>query len=195
MTQLTKITLCWELYCEGVPKLHIADQLGIGRATVYRWIDGIKRYGELAFFLDSYQMAKCGDRKKRKVDPVVKRWVWELREKHRQCCGQKIQYHLEQEYNFYLGVKSIYKILSEKYQLRTKWKKNQARGPVVHATKPREVIQMDTVDFGSVFAFTAVDIYTKDADVLVTPSLTAKDGLMFLEISMGRRFDNHTQLL
>lgn len=195
MTQLTKITLVWELNCEGIPKLHIAQRLGIGRATVYRWINGIAQYGELAFFLDAYQMAKKGERKKRKIDPIVKRWVWKLREKHRQCCGQKIQYHLEQEYNLYLGIKTIYKILSEKYTLRSKWKKNHARGPVPHASKPREVVQMDSVDFGEVFAFTGVDIYTKDADVLLRPSLTSNDGLIFLETSMERRFDNHVDLL
>lgn len=195
MTQLTKITLCWELYCEGVPKLHIAGRLGIGRATVHRWLDGIKEYGELAFFLDAYQIAKCGERIKRKVDPIVKRWVWELREKHRQCCGQKIQYHLEQEHNLRLGTKTIYKILSEKYVLRSKWKKNKVRGHVPHATKPREVVQMDTVDFGDVFAFTGVDIYTKDTDVLLRPSLTSSDGLIFLETSMQRRFNNHVDLL
>lgn len=195
VTQLTKIALVWELYCEGVPKLHIASQLGVGRATVYRWIDGIKEHGELAFFLDAYQMAKKGERQKRKVDPIVKRWVWELRDKHRQCCGQKIQYHLEQEKNFHLGVKTIYQILSEKYTLRSRWKKNQVRGPVHHAVKPREVVQMDTVDLGEVFAFTGVDIYNKDADVLLRPSLTSSDGLAFLETSMERRFNNHTDLL
>lgn len=120
-------------------------------------------------------MAKKGERKKRKVDPIVKRWVWKLREKHRQCCGQKIQYHLQEEHNLRLGVKTIYKILSEKYTLRSRWKKNQVPGPVPHASKPREVVEMDSVDFGEVFAFTGVDIYTKDADVLLRPSLTSND--------------------
>lgn len=195
MNSLTKIGLVWELTCEGVPKLHIANKLDIGRATVYRWIDGVKRYGDLNLFLEAYQIAKKGERIKRKVNPLIKRYVWELREKHRGCCGQKIQYHLERERGIYLGVKTIYKLLSEKYKLRTKWKKNMVRGPVPRANKPREVVQMDTVDFGEVFAFTGIDIYTKESDVILTPSLTSKDGLVFLETSMERKFDGHVNLL
>jgi hypothetical protein len=32
---------------------------------------------------------------------------------------------------------------------------------------------MDTIDFGGLFAFTAVDIYSHEADVLLRPALTA----------------------
>ena len=88
----------------------------------------------------------------------------------------------------------VSKILGEKYQLRSKWKKNHPRGPVPKAGKPREVIQMDSVDFGEVFAFTAVDIFAKDVSVRLYPSLTAKDGLDFLNHSFRGRF-NHTNLL
>ena len=73
--------------------------------------------------------------------------------------------------------------------------KNQARGPVPHALKPREVVQMDTIDFGALFAFTGIDIFTREADILVAPALTADYGCMFLEQSMDRRFDGHVELL
>src|SRR3989338_6948475 len=53
---------------------------------------------------------------------------------------------------------------------------------------------MDTVDFGQLFAFTGVDIFTKEVSVRLYSSLTAKDGLDFLESSFQERF-NHTQLL
>ena len=195
MNSLTKITIAWELHCEGIPKTHIAQKLGIGRATVYRWLNDIEKWGGLELFLDKYQAAKKGPRAKRKVHPLVKRYVWELREKHRGCCGQKIQYHLKKEKGLELGVKTIYKILSEKYPLRTRWKKNQKRGPVPKASKPREVIQMDSVDFGQVFAFTGIDIFTKEADVMIFPSLTSHDGLIYLETAMRRRFDNHSNLI
>ena len=78
----------------------------------------------------------------------------------------------------------IDEILKEKYVVKSKWKKNKVRGPVPKATRPREVIQMDTVDFGEVFAFTGVDIFTKEADVVMFPSLTSHDGLVYLETSM-----------
>jgi len=195
INSLTKISLVWELRCEGVPKLHIANRLNIGRATVHRWLDGIAKHGDLSLFLDAYQAAKKGERAKRKVNPLLKRYVWDLREEHKGCCGQKIQYHLERKRGIYLGVKTIYKILSEKYKLRSKWKKNQKRGPVPKAKSPREVIQMDSVDFGEVFAFTAVDIFSKEVDVLIRPSLEAKDGQTFLHTSMKRRFNGFSNLI
>lgn len=195
VNSLTKITLAWELYCEGVPKLHIANRLNIGRATVYRWLKGIHQFGDLNLFLDAYQAAKKGERTKRKVNPLVKRYVWDLRQEHKDCCGQKIQYHLQKQRGIYLGVKTIYKILNEKYKLKSKWKKNQKRGLVPKASKPREVVQMDSVDFGEVFAFTAVDIFTKEADVVIRPSLTSLDGLTFLQVCMPRRFDGHSDLI
>jgi len=61
--------------------------------------------------------------------------------------------------------------------------------------QPREVIQMDSVDFGELFAFTAVDIFSKEADVLIRPSLEAKDGQAFLHTAMNRRFGGFSDLI
>lgn len=195
MQNITKIALAWELVEQKVPKIHITQRLSIGRATLYRWLDGIRQAEDLEIFIDQYLTAKKGPRKKRKIDGLVKIWVWELRKKHRDCCGQKIQYYLEKEKDLHLAVPTIYRILSEKYLLRTRWKKNQKRGPVPKASKPREVVQMDTVDFGQIFAFSGIDIFTKEADVLLRPSLTSHDGHLFLKQAMARRFDNYVDLL
>ena len=89
----------------------------------------------------------------------------------------------------------IYEILAEKYVIRSRWKKNHARGPIPEASHPREVIQMDSIDFGGLFAFTAIDIFTREADVFLAPQLTASYGLLFLCQSMERRFDKHVHLL
>lgn len=193
--QITKISLCWELFLNGVPKSHIADRLEVCRETVHLWIGGITSHSlGLIGFLEDYKNCKKCEREKRKVDGLLKARIWRLREENRGCCGQKISKYLMDQYKVSLGTKAIYKILSEKYKLRSKWKKNQARGVVPKATKPREVIQMDTVDFGEVFAFTAVDIFVKDIEVKLYPSLTSNDGLNFLEYSFETRF-KHTNLL
>lgn len=42
--------------------------------------------------------------------------------------------------------------------------------------KPRESIQADTVDFGQVFAFTAIDTCTKEASVVLKPFLDSQAG-------------------
>jgi transposase len=194
MQNSTLITMAWELYGQGMPKARIAAQLGRHRETVHLWIKGVEQYGLLPF-LDRYEQAKKGERQSRRVDPIVKRRVWDIREREMDCCGQKIQYFLEREYGTHLSVPKIYEILAEKYVIRSRWKKNHARGPIPVASRPREVIQMDTIDFGGLFAFTAIDIYTREADILLAPELTALYGLRFLRESMSRRFDNHVHLI
>jgi transposase len=194
MLSETLITLSWELYEQGIPKSHIAQRLGKHRETIHIWIKGIQE-SSLLNFLDKYRQAKKGERKKRQVDPIVKRWVWEIREREYDCCGQKIQYFLSLERGVHLSVPKIYEILSEKYVIRSKWKKNKERGEIPKASKPREVIQMDTIDFGGLFAFTAIDIFTKEADILLAPELTARFGCQFLYQSMRRRFGSHVHLL
>jgi hypothetical protein len=193
MTNETLIVLCWELYEEGRPKSRIAQRLWKHRETIHLWIKGVAKTG-LIGFLDQYQKAKKGERKKRQVDAIVKRWVWEIREREYDCCGQKIQYFLALEHGIHLSVPKIYEILAEKYVIRSKWKKNKQRGPIPQAVEPRQVIQMDTIDFGELFAFTAIDTFTKEADVLLAPALTAEYGLKFLKQSMLRRFDGQVNL-
>lgn len=83
-----------------------------------------------------------------------------------------------------ISVATIYRILGQKYQLRSKWKKNQPRGAVPQAHNPREVVQTDTVDFGEVFAYTMVDIFTREAAVTLTTSLEAKYGAWALKRQM-----------
>ena len=194
MTNETLIILSWELYEQGMPKIRIAQRLGKHRETIHLWLKGINRVGLLGF-LDKYKQAKKGERKKRQVDPIVKRWVWEIREREYDCCGQKIQYFLAKGHGVRLSVPKIYEILAEKYAIRSKWKKNKPRGPIPRAVKPRQVIQMDTIDFGELFAFTAIDTFSKEADILLTPALTAEYGCQFLCQSMRRRFRGHVNLL
>jgi len=194
MTNAGLITICCELYEQGIPKSHIAHRLGKHRETVHLWIKGIKRYG-LIDFLDRYHQAKKGERKRRQVNPILKRWVWEIREREFNCCGQKIQYFLKLEHQAHLSVPKIYEILKEKYVIRDKRRKNQPRGKVPQASMPREVIQMDTMDFGELYAFTAVDIFSKEADILIAPELTAGYGVRFLKQSMQRRFGGYVYLV
>ncbi len=89
----------------------------------------------------------------------------------------------------------IYEILAEKYVIRSQWCKNQKRGVIPKAACARAVIQMDTVAFGHLFAFTGVDIYTKEADVLLRPTLTSDDGAAFLHTAMARRFTGRVEVL
>jgi len=194
MNNLTLITMAWELFEQGVPRINIAQHLGRHRETVGIWIDEIQCRG-LKGFAEKYENAKKGERKCRQTDPAVKRLVWQIREREFDCCGQKIQHFLGKEYQIHLSVPKIYEILAEKYEIKSKWKKNKERGLIPVASKPREVIQMDSVDFGDIYAFTGIDIFTKEADILLAPSLTSGYGCKFLVRAMGRRFNNHARLI
>jgi hypothetical protein len=194
MQNITKITLAWELHTAGVMQKDIAAELQVNRDTLRLWFTNIGKHGVLPF-LDRYINAKKGPRVGRQIDPVLKRYVWKIREREMDCCGEKIQYYLERDRHVHLAASTIYEILAEKYILRSKWKKNQKRGAVPRAITSREVIQMDTIDFGELFAFTGIDIFTREADIFVAPALTAEHGYQFLKQSMTRRFGGHVQLL
>jgi transposase InsO family protein len=185
---MTKVVLAHELLEQGITQASVAERLGISRRTVIRWAQATRAHGELEAFLEHYQQAKSGPRKKRKRDPLLKQRLWTLREKYHHCCGQKLQYFLQQEYGQHVGVTTIYKVLAEKYELRTRGQKNQPRGAIPAAQAPRQVAQMDTVNFGQVFAFTAIDIFSKEGAVLLRPSLEAADGQAFLHACMPSRF-------
>jgi len=172
---ITKIKVCWGLYQNEVSLETIPEQLGIHRATIYRWIKGIKLKGINKFVRD-YKNSKKGRRRSTKTDIVVKLHVYKIRKEKHNCCGQKIKYFLKKEYNEILSVSTIYRILNEKYTLRSKWKKYCKRGHVKQGSSPREAIQTDTVDFGSIYAFTSIDTYTREVSVIMKSKLTAKSG-------------------
>lgn len=192
---MTKIVVAHELLERGITQTRVAESLGISRRTVIRWVQAIREHGSPEGFLEHYQQAKCGPRRKRKRDQVLKQRIWALREKYRQCCGQKLRFFLEQEYGMQVGVTTIYKVLAEKYHLRSRGIRNQPRGAIPAAQAPRQVVQMDTVHFGQVFAFTAIDIFSKESAVLLRPTLEAADAQAFLHACMPTRFGGFVELI
>lgn len=177
---ITKIRICWSLYQNGISPEEIHKQLNKNRATTYRWIKGIKLKGINKFIRD-YKKAKKGRRQPRKTNTITKIHIYKIREEKRKCCGEKIQFFLKQDYDEIVSVSTIYRVLNEKYQLTSKWKKYCKRGHLKKGEKPRESIQADTVDFGQVFAFTAIDTCTKEASVILKSVLDAQAGKEALE--------------
>jgi len=170
--RIIKIRICNSLINNGISPEDFPAELGIHRATVYRWIKGIHLYG-INEFIRRYKVAKKGRRKRNKTHPIIKAHVFKIRSEYKNCCGQKIQYILNRDYKEKLAVSTIYKILGEKYQLRSKWKKYSKRGFVKRGNSKGDAIQVDTVDLGGLYAFTAIDTYTKEASILIKPTLTA----------------------
>ena len=189
---ITKIRICWSLYQNGISPENIPAQINKNRATVYRWIKGIKLKG-INKFIKEYKNAKKGRRQPRKTDIITKLHIYTIREEKRKCCGEKIHYFLQKDYGETVSVSTIYRILNEKYILRSKWKKYCKRGYVKKGTKPRESIQTDSVDFGHVYAFTAIDTYTKEACVVLKTKLDAQSGKEALQQQL-KFFKNITHI-
>jgi transposase len=182
MESVARIYVVWELRQAGQKVEYIAERVGVNRATVYRWLRRVRRWG-FKEFVREYQQAKKGHRH-RKTHSFIEQRVLALRREHHECCGEKIVYWLDKE-QISLSCSTVYRILNKHLQLRSKGRKNTARGSLPRASRPREVIQMDTIDFGEVFAFTAVDIFTREAQVVLRPGLTAKDGEAALKSFMA----------
>jgi transposase InsO family protein len=182
VNRITPIHVSWQLYLSGVSPELIPEKVGRHRATIYRWISGIKKKG-LNQFLADYENAKKG-RRNRKINPLLKARVYKIREEKYQCCGEKIRYFLAREYSQIISTSTIYRVLNEKYQLRSKWKKNQVRGDVFKGTKSREYIQVDTVFFGDVVAYTAIDTFTKEPRVILKSGTHAYMGAEALKEQM-----------
>jgi len=176
MDNITKINICYSLYRQGISPEKIPEEINVHRATVYRWIKKMKRDG-ITTFKKNYITAKKG-RRQRKTDPALKQKILALRRSKRNCCGQKIKFYLRRDHNLNISVSTIYRILNQEYKLRKKWKaKYQKRGKVIRkGERPRQFLQVDTVDLGSLYAFTAIDTYTREASVILKKRLTAKAG-------------------
>lgn len=177
---ITKIEICKSLLENGISPEDLPGQLGIDRSTVYRWKRKLQRLG-INEFKRRYRSAKKGRRQPHKTCVMTKCRIYTIRKEYKNCCGEKIKYLLKKNYGTDISVSTIYTILGEKYQLRSKWKKHSKRGFVRKGAQPREVIQTDTVDLGNVYAFTAIDTFTKEVSVVIRPTLTALDGKHALE--------------
>lgn len=184
MRHWTQLELAWELHGAGVRVAVIAQRVGRHRATVYRWLKGMRSVG-LREFIGEYKEAKKRPRRG-KVDPYIERRILSIRREHHDCCGEKIVYWLNKE-GIHLSRSTVYRVLNRHLRLRRKGRRNRLRGPVPRAKGPREVIQMgeDTVDFGGLYAYTAIDTYTREAQVVLLPGLSGQDARQALELVMS----------
>ena len=97
MEKATEMVLAQELFEQGLSKSAIARRLGRDRETIRLWLRGIEKHGQKAF-LDKSAAACKVPRPSRQVDALIKRHIWNIREREHGCCGQKIAYFLEREH-------------------------------------------------------------------------------------------------
>lgn len=179
MESVTRIRIAWALKKQGVAVGEIAEEVGRHRATVYRWLKEISRYG-IEGYIRRYRSAKKG-RRARKTQPYLEQRVLKIRRDYRNCCGQKIVYLLKRE-GVDLSLSTVYRILNKHLTTLRKHARTARGQPAQRGSQARDVVQMDTVDLGEVYAFTAIDTCTREALVVMQPGLAAQHGKAALEV-------------
>ncbi len=91
MGSVTRFELAWELHLAGLDPAEIGSRVSRDRATVYRWLAGIRQHGIRE--LVRRKQAAYQRRQPRKVVGEVARLVKQIRRK-RGWCGQKIRKEL-----------------------------------------------------------------------------------------------------
>ncbi len=174
MRSVTHFELAWTMYQAGVEIEEIGEAVERDRATVYRWVSEIKVRGIREFVR---RKKECKRRRQpRKVDASVVRRIREIRRKEG-WCGQKIQKELKEKDHLRLCLMTVYRVLNNEFKIGSKWKKQKKRGEAPKASAPREVIQHDTVDFGELYAYTSIDIFTKEPAVVIADNLLSETGI------------------
>ncbi len=182
MNSVTYPEYAWNLYRAGMAIEAIAEKLVVHRATLFHWFKGIRLYG-IREFLRRYKVAKQRKRVRR-IDPRVEPLLIERR-RAKEECGQKLRYWLRKVHGIVVSVATIYRILAKHFKLRSKWKRWTRRPALPKATRAREVIQVDTVDLGELFAQTAIDTFTREVVVTILPSLTSTDAAAGIRRAMA----------
>lgn len=187
---IAEIEVAWHLWQENIKPHVIARRVNKDRATIYRWIKRFKTIG-LRRTLRAYEHAKKGRRRKR-IPIETKLHIFLTREKYNNCCGEKIRYYMQKDYKERVSVATIYRVLRTRYKMSSKYKQRKY-GEAPKGSYERDVIQVDTVDFGQVYAYTYIDTYTRQAYVDLETGLESEDG--YASLTMATRHFKKVRLL
>jgi transposase InsO family protein len=148
--------------------------LEVHRATVYRWLERIKALGIREFVRRQHSAKRRRPRSRtpeyviQKIVDIRNQWGW---------CGQKIRRELRVKHGIHLGLATIYRWLHDRFSRRgvgvRRYKKHQA---LAAAYGPRQVVEHDTVDLGELYAYTAIDIFTKEPSIYIGTNLEMETG-------------------
>ena len=175
---LTQYEVAWNMYQAKLTVPQICRVVHKDRATIYRWIGRIKRSGIRKFLQDK---RTCRARRPRAQTPETTiQKIVDIRNQFG-WCGQKIRKELHENHGIAIGLSTIYRWLHKRFTKAAvgiqRYKKHTA---LVTATKPREVVEHDTVDLGGkqahVYAYTAIDIFTKEPSVYIARDLEMTTG-------------------
>lgn len=176
MRTLTNYEVAWNMYQAGSEISQIAQVVSKDRSTVYRWLARIKRLG-IREFLRQKMTCKIRRPRARTPESTVQKII-DIRHEFG-WCGQKIKKELSENYNITLGLSTIYRWLHDRLTKAAvgvqKYHKYKA---LVTADAPRQVVEHDTVDLGELYAYTAIDIFSKEPSIYVGTDLEMATGAM-----------------
>jgi transposase len=162
------------MYQAGSSMEQITTVVEKHRATIYRWFKQIKRIGIMEFIRRKLT-CKVRRPKARTPEHVIQQIV-DIRNQYG-WCGQKIKKELKEHYGINLGLSTIYRWLHKRFSKAVvgvrRYHKYRA---LVTANGPRQVVEHDTVDLGELYAFTAIDIFSKEPSVYIGTDLEMATG-------------------
>ncbi len=194
MRTLSHYQVAWNMFQAGSTINQIAAVVSKHRSTVYRWLKDIRVKG-IRKFLKDKKVARHRRPSRRTPEAIVQKII-DIRIEFG-WCGAKIKKELQENHNINIALSTIYRYLHRRFTKDSigvkKYKKHKA---LVIATSPREVIEHDTVDLGgaydSVYAYTAIDIFTKEPSVVIADNLEMATGAKAFRAH--HRFYGKTQL-
>ncbi len=179
MRTLTQYEVAWKMYQANLTIEQITEVLKKHRATIYRWLERIKKIG-IREFVRHKATAKHRRPKSRTPEYIIQTIV-DIRNQYG-WCGQKIKKELKEQHSIILGLSTIYRWLHNRFTKTgvgiRKYHKYRA---LVKATAPRQVVEHDTVDLGGLYAYTAIDIFTKEPSVYIGTNLEMSTGAEALD--------------
>lgn len=175
MRTLTQYEVAWNMNQAGSTIEQITTVVSKHRATVYRWLKQIKLVG-IRKFLQRKKVCKTRRPKSQTPETTIQKIV-DIRNEFG-WCGAKIRKELKENHGISLALSTIYRWLHRRFTKAAvgvqKYKKHKA---LVTANNPREVVEHDTVDLGGgVYAYTAIDIFTKEPSVVIDTNLEMSTG-------------------
>ena len=178
MRTLTQYEVAWNMSQASSSIPQICEVVKRDRSTIYRWLKRIRRSG-IRKFLQDKRTCKARRPKAQTPEHVIQQIV-DIRNEFG-WCGAKIRKELKENHSIAIGLSTIYRWLHKRFTKAAvgvkRYKKHQA---LVTATKPREVVEHDTVDLGGkqahVYAYTAIDIFSKEPSVYIANDLEMATG-------------------
>lgn len=174
MRTLTQHEVAWNMHQAGSTIQQMSEVVAKHRATIYRWLKRIKQLG-IREFLRRQLVAKHRRPKSRTPETTIQKIV-DIRNE-RGWCGQKIRKELQENYGIVLGLSTVYRWLHKRFTRAVvgiqRYRKHKA---IVTANAPREVVEHDTVDLGELYAYTAIDIFSKEPSVYIGVNLEMVTG-------------------